>query len=104
MSGSAALTVDDTELTHLPAACAGVSVVRGRFPGSRLADNPAFNQNIYARELSMKPSSGMTGEDCSQPLGSGIKREGLAPSKESDRRDVVELGIAMQTPRWALRT
>ena len=45
----------------------GVSVVRGRLPGASEEGRPSSSQNIWAREFSGKPSSGMTGEDCSQP-------------------------------------
>src|SRR3546814_9502174 len=45
----------------------GVSVVRGRLPGSREDGNPSVSQNIWPRELSWKPSAGTVGEDCSQP-------------------------------------
>src|SRR3546814_1200330 len=45
----------------------GVSVVRGRLPGSREVGRPSVSQNIWPRELSWKPSDGTVGEDCSQP-------------------------------------
>ena len=41
--------------------CAGACRARGSSAG------PGSSQNICAREFSGKPSSGMTGEDCSQP-------------------------------------
>jgi len=41
--------------------------VRGRLPGARLAGLPSLSQNICPRVLRQKPSSGITGELCSQP-------------------------------------
>ena len=49
------------------APCVGVSVVRGRLPGASDAGWPSSSQNICARVPRQKPSSGITGEDCSQP-------------------------------------
>ena len=43
------------------------SVERGRLPGASEAGRPSSSQNICPRVPSGKPSSGMTGEDCSQP-------------------------------------
>src|SRR5260370_10510788 len=45
----------------------GVSVVRGRLPGASEPGRPSSSQNIWPRVPSGKPSSGMTGELCSQP-------------------------------------
>src|SRR5260370_36596781 len=45
----------------------GDSVVRGRLRGPTLLGWPALVQNIWPRVDSGKPSSGITGEDCSQP-------------------------------------
>src|SRR3569832_2038140 len=45
----------------------GLSVVRGRRPGASAAGWFSSNQNICARVPRGKPSSGSTGEDCSQP-------------------------------------
>ena len=42
-------------------------MVRGRLPGARLAGRPSSSQNICARVPRQKPSSGITGELCSQP-------------------------------------
>ena len=41
--------------------------MRGRLPGARLAGFPSLSQNICPRVLRQKPSSGITGELCSQP-------------------------------------
>ena len=49
------------------APCVGDSVVRGRLPGASEAGWPSSSQNICARVPRQKPSSGITGEDCSQP-------------------------------------
>ena len=45
----------------------GLRVVRGRRPGPSELASPSASQNICARELRQKPSSGIVGEDCSQP-------------------------------------
>ena len=45
----------------------GVSVVRGRAPGTSEAGSPSSSQNICARLPRQKPSSGIVGELCSQP-------------------------------------
>ena len=41
--------------------------MRGRLPGARAAGWPSSSQNICARLPRQKPSSGITGDDCSQP-------------------------------------
>ena len=43
------------------------SVERGRLPGASEAGRPSSSQNICPRVPSGNPSSGITGEDCSQP-------------------------------------
>src|SRR5262249_17767826 len=48
-------------------ASVGDSVVRGRLPGASAAGCLSSSQNICARVPRPKPSSGITGEDCSQP-------------------------------------
>ncbi len=45
----------------------GVSVVRGRAPGTSEAGRPSSSQNICARLPRQKPRSGIVGELCSQP-------------------------------------
>src|SRR6266567_3487145 len=45
----------------------GESVVRGRLPGASAAGWSSSSQNIWARLPRQKPSSGITGDDCSQP-------------------------------------
>ena len=45
----------------------GVSVVRGRLPGSSEFGSPSVSQNICARVPRQKPRPGTIGEPCSQP-------------------------------------
>src|SRR5579885_3321206 len=45
----------------------GVSVVRGRLPGTRLPGRSGSSQNIRPRVVMLNPSSGITGELWSQP-------------------------------------
>ena len=41
--------------------------MRGRLPGRRPLGRSSSSQNIWQREPRQKPSSGIAGEDCSQP-------------------------------------
>src|SRR3546814_1359829 len=69
----------------------GVSVVRGRLPGSREVGRPSVSQNIWPRELSWKPSDGTVGEDCSQPP------DGVARSEEhtSELQSLMRISYAV---------
>ena len=48
-------------------AIVGDSVDRGRLPGTKAAGCFSSSENICARVPRQKPSSGTTGDDCSQP-------------------------------------
>ena len=66
---AAVAVVDENAIHGFPSRNAklGDSVVRGRLPGSRLFGRSGFSQNICPRVPMQKPSSGITGDDCSQP-------------------------------------
>ena len=61
------------------APASALSVVRGRLPGASVAGSPGSSANICARVPRQKPSSGMTGEDCSQPP-LGVADDHVAPA------------------------
>ena len=74
--------------------------MRGRLPGASAAGWPSSSQNIWARVPRQKPSSGMTGEDCSQPP------DGVADTMLPARSTISKCTVSPRTtlsPTLALR-
>src|SRR5438270_1149621 len=79
----------------------GERVERGRLPGTSAAGCSPSSQNICARVPRQKPSSGMTGEDCSQPPD-GVA-ETMLPSRSMMSKCTVSPATAASGSCWTIR-
>jgi hypothetical protein len=70
----------------------GVKVERGRLPGAKPFGCSSSSQNCCARVPRQNPSSGITGEECSQPPD-GVD-DTMLPSRSTMSKCTVSPGVA----------